>query len=174
MRRSHVLVSLLCMALLVAACGKSSKKASTTTTVASTATTAAGGATTTASVAEQTANPTLSVADNASLGKKIIVDAAGKSVYLYEPDGSSKTSTVPANIKANWPPVHPPGAGQTTSKDLDNAHLQVYMQPDGTSQLSYNGHLLYYFAGDAAAGDAKGNGLGSVWFALGPDGNKLS
>jgi len=173
MTRSRVLVPLLVAALLVAACGKSSKKASTATTAGSTATTAASGATTSAPP-EQTANPTLSVADNASLGKKIIVDAAGKTVYLYVPDGSSRTSTVDPSIKKTWPPVRPPGAGQTVSADLDNAHLQVYMQPDGTSQLSYNGHLLYYFANDEAAGDAKGNGIGSVWFALGPDGNKLS
>lgn len=173
MSRTRALVPLLVMALLVAACGSSSKKSSTATTAGTTATTAAGGASTTIASSGNTANPTLSVADNAALGKKIIVDAAGKTVYLYEPDGSSKTSTVPASIKANWPPVRPPGTGQTVSADLDNAHLQVYMQPDGTSQLSYNGHLLYYFAGDAAAGDAKGNGLGSVWYALGPNGEKI-
>jgi len=170
MKRTRVVVPLLVMALLVAACGKSSKKSSTATTAATTATTAAGATTTTPA---QTSGTTLSVADNASLGKKIIVDAAGKTVYLYVPDGSSKTSTVPANIKANWPPVRPPGGAQTVSPELNSTNLQTDMQADGSSQLAYNGHLLYYFAGDAAAGDAKGNGLGSVWYALGPDGEKV-
>lgn len=171
MRRSRVLVTLLVMVLVVGACGKSSKKASTATTAATTATTAAAGATTTAPV--QTSGTTLSVVDNASLGKKIIVDAAGKTVYLYVPDGPSKTSTVPANIKANWPPVRPPGGAQTVSPELNSTNLQTDMQADGSSQLAYNGHLLYYFAGDAAAGDAKGNGLGSNWYAIGPDGEKI-
>jgi predicted lipoprotein with Yx(FWY)xxD motif len=171
MSRTRALVPLLVMALLVAACGKSSKKASTATTAAPTATTAAAGASTT--VAEQPSGTTLSVADNASLGKKIIVDAAGKTVYLYVPDGASKTSTVPANIKANWPAVRPPGGPQTVSPELNSTNLQTDMQADGSSQLAYNGHLLYHFTGDAAAGDAKGNGLGSVWYALGPDGERV-
>ena len=170
MRRSHVLVTLVALALVVGACGKSSKTASTATTASTTATTAA----TNTSAPAQPMGTTLSVADNASLGKKIIVDAAGKTVYMYVPDGSSKTTKVPANIKANWPPVRPPGGPQTVSSELDNAHLQTEMQVDGSQQLSYNGHLLYYFAGDAAAGDAKGNGIGSIWYALGPDGNQLA
>lgn len=172
MRRSYAVVPLLVMLLFVGACGKSSKKVSTATTAAATATTGFGAATT-VSVAAQPIGTTLSVADNASLGKKIIVDAAGKTVYMYVPDGSSKTSTVSAGIKASWPPVRPPGGPQTVSSELDSTHLQTEMQVDGSSQLAYNGHLLYYYAGDAAAGDAKGNGLGSVWYALGADGEKV-
>ncbi|MBV8960622.1 MAG: hypothetical protein JO087_17825, partial [Actinobacteria bacterium] len=60
------------------------------------------------------------------------------------------------------------------SSDLDQSKVAVNMQSDGTDQLSYNGHLLYYFINDSAPGDAKGQGLGSVWYALGADGNKLS
>jgi len=171
MRRARVVVPLLVMALVVGACGKSSKNASTTTTAAQVTTTAAAGTPTSAPV--QAGGTTLSVVDNASLGKKIIVDAAGKTVYLYVPDGASKTSTVPSNIKANWPPVRPPGGAQTVSPELNSTNLQTDMQTDGSSQLAYNGHLLYYFAGDSAAGDAKGNGLGSNWYALGPDGQQV-
>ena len=170
MSRTRAAVLLLVMALLVAACGKSSKKASTPTTAATTATTAAG-ATTTAPV--QPSGTTLSVADNASLGKRIIVDAAGRTVYLYVPDGASKTSTVPSNLKTTWPAVRPPGGPQTVSPELNSTNLQTDMQADGSSQLAYNGHLLYHYADDVAAGDAKGNGLGSVWYALGPDGEKV-
>ena len=38
------------------------------------------------------------------------------------------------------------------------------MRPDGKTQVTYNGHPLYYFASDTAAGDAKGNGYGGIWF----------
>jgi len=174
MSRSRVVVSLLLMVLVATACGKSTKKASTATTAGTSTTavtTAAAGASTT--VAEQPSGTTLSVADNASLGKKIIVDAAGKTVYLYVPDGASKTSTEPAGLKTTWPPVRPPGGAQSVSPELNSTNLQTDMQADGSSQLAYNGHLLYHYGDDATAGDAKGNGLDGMWYALGPDGNKV-
>ena len=40
------------------------------------------------------------------------------------------------------------------------------MQPNGTSQVTYDGELLYYFAGDTKPGDTNGQAVGNVWFAL--------
>jgi predicted lipoprotein with Yx(FWY)xxD motif len=93
-------------------------------------------------------------------------------VYLFMPDGTSKTSTVPAGIKANWPPVKASGT-PTAGSGLDQSKLTVNMQADGTDQVAYGGHLLYTFVGDKAAGDANGQGLGSVWFVVSPAGNKV-
>jgi predicted lipoprotein with Yx(FWY)xxD motif len=36
--------------------------------------------------------------------------------------------------------------------------------------VTYGGKPLYYFAGDAKPGDVKGQGVGSVWFAVAADG----
>jgi Secreted repeat of unknown function len=47
---------------------------------------------------------------------------------------------------------------------------------DGTRQATYNGHPLYYFAADKAAGDVKGQGInnfGGSWYVVAPDGNKI-
>jgi len=171
MRRSRVWVPvLLAMVLVVGACGKSKSSSSSATTT----TEAASSSTTVASSAPVSGESDLKVADNATLGKKIIVDGSGKTVYLYMPDGTSKPSTVGASIKANWPPVKGPTSAPKVSSDLDQSKVAVNMQSDGTDQLSYNGHLLYHFVNDSAPGDAKGQGLGSVWYALGADGNKLS
>ena len=44
---------------------------------------------------------------------------------------------------------------------------------DGTTEVTYAGHPLYYYAGDTAPGDANGNNLdqfGAVWYALTPKG----
>jgi predicted lipoprotein with Yx(FWY)xxD motif len=38
--------------------------------------------------------------------------------------------------------------------------------------VTYYGHLLYYYAGDAAPGDTKGVGIPN-WFLLGPRGNQM-
>ena len=171
MRRSRVMVPvlLMVMALVVGACGKSKSSSSSGTT-----TTEAAQSTTTAAATPATGTSDLAVADNATLGKKIIVDGAGKTVYMYMPDGTSKTSTVSASIKANWPPVKAAASTPKVSSDLDQSKVAVNMQSDGTSQLSYNGHLLYYFINDTAPGDAKGNTLGNVWYALSASGDKLS
>jgi len=42
---------------------------------------------------------------------------------------------------------------------------------DGTSQLT--GFPAYYFAGDAAAGDTNGQGVGDVWWVFGTDGEPI-
>jgi len=93
-------------------------------------------------------------------------------VYLYEPDGTNTASQVPANLKAAWPPVTATGT-PVAGTGLDPSKIKANMQPDGTSIVSYNGHLLYTFAGDSAAGDAKGQGLGDVWYVLSTAGDKI-
>jgi predicted lipoprotein with Yx(FWY)xxD motif len=35
-------------------------------------------------------------------------------------------------------------------------------------QVAYDGAPLYYYAGDTAAGDTKGQGMGEVWFIATP------
>jgi predicted lipoprotein with Yx(FWY)xxD motif len=146
--------------------GASSAGSSATTTTSPTTTTVAS--TTTAA----TSTASLGVAMNAKLGKQIIVDAKGMTVYLYDPDGASTTTKVPDAIKANWPPVVAAGA-PGVGAGLDQAKVAAQMQADGTSQVSYDGHLLYTFVGDKAPGDVVGQGLGGVWFVLSPDGTKL-
>jgi predicted lipoprotein with Yx(FWY)xxD motif len=117
------------------------------------------------------ATTTLSVAMNAKVGKQVIVDSSGKTIYMYEPDGASGTSQVPAGIKPNWPAVMSTGAPRV-SAGLDSSKVGTQTQPDGTKQTTYNAHLLYTFAGDPAPGDANGQGLGGVWFTLSPAGDK--
>jgi predicted lipoprotein with Yx(FWY)xxD motif len=47
-------------------------------------------------------------------------------------------------------------------------------QADGSQQVTYDGRPLYYFKGDAAAGDVNGQGVGGVWFAATVDGSLSS
>jgi len=37
---------------------------------------------------------------------------------------------------------------------------------DGSKQTTFRGWPLYFFVGDAKAGDVKGEGVGNVWFVL--------
>jgi predicted lipoprotein with Yx(FWY)xxD motif len=162
----------------VAACSSSSKSSTSTTIAgATTSTTSAAysngypsaSSTTTSG---STAKATLAVVTNTKLKKQIIVAASGKTVYLYMPDGTSTTSKVPAGLKAVWPAVTV-GAAPTVGSGLDKAKLAADAQPGGTTQVAYNGHLLYTFQGDAGPGTASGEGLGGIWFVLSPAGAKI-
>jgi predicted lipoprotein with Yx(FWY)xxD motif len=44
---------------------------------------------------------------------------------------------------------------------------------DGSLQVTYKGLPLYYFAGDTAAGDVKGQGLGSIWYVVAANGDVI-
>ena len=100
----------------------------------------------------------------------MLVDAAGKTVYLYVPDASNTTSQVPSGLKALWPAVTGTGTA-TVGAGLDASKIALQAQPDGSKQASYNGHLLYTFTNDTAPGDAKGQGLGNIWYTVSPSGD---
>lgn len=114
----------------------------------------------------------MAAADNATIGEQILVNSAGMTIYLFVPDGSATTSTVPEGIKANWPAVVADGT-PVAGDGLDAAKLSVAAQPDGTQQVMYNGHLLYTFLNDTAPGQANGQALGGAWFVLSPAGDQI-
>jgi predicted lipoprotein with Yx(FWY)xxD motif len=57
---------------------------------------------------------------------------------------------------------NPTGSAGVTGK------LTVIVGSNGR-QVLYNGHPLYRFKSDASSGDAKGEGIGGVWYVVTPD-----
>ena len=157
--------------LLAAACSSSSSPTVGASSSRSSSSSSSSSAAATSSASTAGA-ATLDVATNATLGKQIVV-AAGRTVYLFVPDGSSTTSQVPASIKANWPAVTAANT-PTAGNGIDASKLTAAMQSDGTEQVVYNGHLLYFFVGDTAPGDAKGEGLVSNWYVVSPAGDQIT
>jgi predicted lipoprotein with Yx(FWY)xxD motif len=167
MIKRTVLIGVLVLAIV--ACSNDS---STGTSSTSSSTSSSSSSSSSSSTASSSSAGALALAMNTKLGQAVIVDSAGMTLYLYEPDGTSTTSTVPAGIKSNWPPAI--GDSATVGAGLDAAKAKANTQSDGTSQLSYNGHLLYLFVGDTKAGDANGQALGGVWFVLSAAGEKIA
>ncbi len=105
---------------------------------------------------------------------QILVDTNGRTLYLFESD-SATNSTCYGSCASAWPPATTaaaPHAGTGASA----AFLGTVHRNGGTNQLSYNGHPLYYYAGDAKAGDTTGQGLlqfGAKWYVLDPHGVKI-
>ena len=55
------------------------------------------------------------------------------------------------------------------SAGVATAKLGTSKRDDGTSQVTYNGHPLYTFAGDRSPGQTTGEGVddfGAEWYAL--------
>jgi predicted lipoprotein with Yx(FWY)xxD motif len=101
-----------------------------------------------------------------------VVDAKGMSLYLFEKDAGGKSACTGACTDA-WPPAVVTGT-PAAGAGLDATKLSTLTRDDGTKQLVYNGHPLYTFAGDAAAGQAGGQGSGGVWFLVNAAGDKIA
>ncbi len=113
---------------------------------------------------------TVSVSDNAELGK-ILVDSRGMTLYLFEKDDAADESYCSGACAKEWPPLTTNGAPQAGPGV--SGKLTTFKRDDGTTQVAYDGHPLYYFAQDASPGDVNGNGstaFGAEWYAITPDG----
>jgi predicted lipoprotein with Yx(FWY)xxD motif len=111
---------------------------------------------------------------NTSLGS-ILADSTGRTVYLFEKDTGS-TSACSGACAATWPPVTTTATQPTVAAGATQALLGTTIRSDGASQLTYDGHPLYRFAGDAKPGDTNGQGLqsfGGGWDALKASGQKV-
>jgi len=105
---------------------------------------------------------------------RIIVDGRGRSLYLFEKDmhGRSACSGVCA---AYWPPLLTNGKS-IAIKGAKPSLLGSIRRADGSRQVSYAGHPLYFFSGDTRRGQTNGEGLqdfGAGWYALTPSGTKI-
>ena len=115
---------------------------------------------------------TVEVSESAEFGP-ILVDAEGMSLYLFTNDTqNSGTSTCVDDCLANWPPLLTDG-DPVAGEGVDETLLGTITRDDGTTQVTYNGWPLYYYAEDTAAGDTNGQGVGDVWFLVTPAGEAV-
>jgi predicted lipoprotein with Yx(FWY)xxD motif len=128
------------------------------------ATTAPTSASTAAMLSGST---TINVAQNASLGS-ILVDSKGMTLYLYTKDAPN-TSNCYSTCATYWPPLLTTGT-PTAGTGVTASMLGTTTRTDGTTQVTYNGWPLYYYASDKAAGDTTGENVQGVWYVITPDG----
>jgi predicted lipoprotein with Yx(FWY)xxD motif len=127
-----------------------------------------------ASPSPASAPATVAVATNSKLGP-ILVDGAGRTLYLFAADTGS-TSTCYQSCAQYWPPLLTNGAPQAGTGAAASL-LATTKRTDGTTEVTYGGHPLYYVVTDHNPGDATGqavNNFGALWFAVGPDGKQVS
>jgi predicted lipoprotein with Yx(FWY)xxD motif len=115
---------------------------------------------------DEAADATVAVAE-AGPGT-ILVDGAGMSLYMYDPDAQGP-STCYDDCATQWPPLVVE-ADPVAGDGVDAALLSTVERDDGTTQVTYDGWPLYAWAQDSASGDTTGQGVGGVWWVIGPDG----
>jgi predicted lipoprotein with Yx(FWY)xxD motif len=130
---------------MIAACGSSGSSASSSATSGAAAPGSGGNPLKTTTIG----------------GAAVLTNARGLTVYWFALD-TATTSKCTGSCGTFWPPVK----GPATAGPGVTGTLATITRPDGSAQATYNGHPLYTYTGDAAPGQAKGNGLnasGGVW-----------
>ena len=118
---------------------------------------------------EESADAMVAVEDS-DLGQ-IVVDAEGKTLYVFLADEGSD-STCYDDCEAAWPPLTVDG-DPAAGEGIDAALLGTTEREDGSTQVTLDGHPLYYFASDETADDVNGQGVGDVWYVVSPEGEAI-
>jgi predicted lipoprotein with Yx(FWY)xxD motif len=158
------LLGVLAAAVLIAGCGSSNSSSSANAAPSTSA--AAAAAPGASSVAISTTK--------GSVGT-YLTGASGRAIYLWMADTGPKSNCTGQCAKF-WPPVlakaTPTVSGGATASDLGTT-----TRADGTKQVTYNGHPLYYFLEDPKAGTDKGQGstnFGAKWWLVAPSGTAIT
>jgi predicted lipoprotein with Yx(FWY)xxD motif len=167
-RKLAIIGALAGAAFAAAACGGGSSLYGTS------ASASPGGSTGAASPSPGSPAPSATVGiRNTPLGQ-ILVDANGKTLYLYEADKGA-TSACYDQCASVWPPLTAAGA-LTAGQGVNQSLLSTTARKDGSMEVVYNGHPLYYFVSDRQAGDTTGQALksfGADWYVLSAAGTKI-
>lgn len=98
------------------------------------------------------ANPTLE-------NNGVLTNRDGRTLYTFDKDSSGK-SNCSGGCLAAWP------AFTVANPKLAGGDFSIVVRDDGSQQWAWRGKPLYFFAGDAKAGDINGDKQGGVWHVI--------
>ena len=156
--------ALIAVALTAAACGSSGTSSGTG---------AQAGAS--ASASASASGSAMVITTKAGSAGTFLTDGSGRTVYLWAKDGMDASACSGA-CTALWPPVTT-GGTPTASGSAKASDLGTITRSDGTKQVTYDGHALYYYAGDSGAGQTNGQGtdsFGAKWWLIAPAGSSIT
>jgi predicted lipoprotein with Yx(FWY)xxD motif len=152
-------------ALLVAACSSGSSSTAASSPASSAGSSPAASGSTSATV----------ITTATASGGTFLTTSSGRAVYLWAKDTGNTSACTGACVGA-WPPVTTTGT-VTASGGAKASELGTITRSDGTKQVTYDGHPLYFFAGDAGPGTASGQGsdnFGAKWWLVSPSGSDVT
>jgi predicted lipoprotein with Yx(FWY)xxD motif len=134
------------VALVVSACGSSNGSTATSPTQSAAAPARVGAATV------------------GSLGA-VLTGTNGRTLYYLTTESSSAIACTGACASA-WPPLLVAKGTAVAHATGVTGALAMVERPDGTTQVTYDGHPVYYYSGDTTTGQAHGQGVHGTWFVL--------
>jgi predicted lipoprotein with Yx(FWY)xxD motif len=105
----------------------------------------------------------------------ILVDGSGRTLYLFEKDQPNQSACAGACVAA-WPVDQSSGTPKAGS-GVKASLLGTIKRDDGSTQVTYNKHPLYYYSGDSQTGQHNGQGVdafGAAWFVVTPAGGAVT
>lgn len=97
----------------------------------------------------------------------VMASKEGKTLYTFDKDAAGK-SNCNGGCAAAWPPF------MVANPALAGGEFSIVKRDDGASQWAFKGKPLYFFAGDAKAGDVNGDKQGGVWHVIRSESKKTS
>jgi predicted lipoprotein with Yx(FWY)xxD motif len=105
----------------------------------------------------------------------VLVDGSGRTLYLFEKDQPNQSACAGACVAA-WP-VDPTSGAPKAGSGVKASLLGTIKRGDGSTQVTYNKHPLYYYSGDSQTGQHNGQGVdafGAAWFVVTPAGGAVT
>jgi predicted lipoprotein with Yx(FWY)xxD motif len=108
---------------------------------------------------------------------QVLVDGQGRAVYLFAADKTQQSTCYDACAVA-WPPMlADKGTTVGAMHGATSSLTGTTTRNDGTLQVTYNGHPLYYFSGDKNPGEINCQAVvnfGAAWYVVDPNGNAIT
>ncbi len=118
------------------------------------------------------AGSSLTLSSNASsmLGKPVVVNPQGRTLYKLNPETSKHLLCKSKECLTNWPPLTVKSAKTKLKAGSGvKGKLGLLHRGNGTLQVTLNGLPVYRYSGDSAKGDVNGEGIesfGGTWHAV--------
>lgn len=113
---------------------------------------------------------TLSSNANSMLGKPVVVNSQGRTLYKLSPETSKHLLCKSKECLTNWPPLTVKSAKTALKAGSGvKGKLGLLHRSNGTLQVTLNGLPMYRYSGDSAKGDVNGEGIesfGGTWHAV--------
>jgi predicted lipoprotein with Yx(FWY)xxD motif len=123
---------------------------------------------------EQQAKPGTEIKVASSQFGPILFDADDQVIYLFDKEKSERSECYD-DCAAEWPPVLTKG-DPVAGKGADAKLLGTTERDDGSTQVTYEGHPLYYYAHEGPGEVLCHNvtGFGGLWLVVQPNGDAVS
>jgi predicted lipoprotein with Yx(FWY)xxD motif len=95
----------------------------------------------------------------------VLDDAQGLTLYHLKTETNGHIQCT-GSCASTWPPLLAAGGTAPAAPSGVSGTFGTVKRPDGGTQLTFDGWPLYTYSGDTGPGQANGQGIQGVWFAV--------